>query len=308
MDIAEEAHVRRTLAGLPDFDAWAAQAARIERLPGLTNRVYLIEGPNGRASLRIPGVGSAAIIDRNKEEANARIAAEIGVAPEILHFGADGVMLTSYIDGIPLSAPTFDKTSAAITRAAETLRRLHDSGRNFSGVFDVFSVNAAYVELLQKRGHRLSEDHRLAVAEANLMRDSLAARKRPLRPCHCDPTGGNLIDTGAKVWLIDWEYSAMNDPLWDLAYLSIQADFDEQQDTTLLVGYRGRQSDHTEAALMEIFKALVELLSALWALVQHSAGNRSADFSGYAAATFSGYRERMGSERFQYGLASLRTK
>jgi thiamine kinase-like enzyme len=305
MNEAEQEHVRRKLVGLPGFHDRTARAVRIEPLRGLTNRVYLVEGPGGRFTLRIPGAGSAAIIDRRKEETNARIAAEIGVAPEVLYFDVDGVMLTPFTEGIPLSAARFKEQPSAIARAAQALRSLHDSRREFSGIFDVFSVNAAYIELLAERGYPVSKQQHLLAAKTQPIREVLIRRARPLRPCHCDPTGANLIDTGSKVWLIDWEYSAMNDPMWDLAYLSLQSGFDDEQDATLLAAYHGGQPVYAEVALMEVFKALVELLSALWALVQQSAGNRSGDFESYAAATFSRYGERVSGERFHAAVASL---
>ncbi len=94
---------RRQLAAIPGFSTASAEIARLERLPGLTNRVYKVELPDGRFALRIPGAGTAAIIDRRTEETNARAAAAAGVAPEVIHFGADGVMLTRFVDGEPLT-------------------------------------------------------------------------------------------------------------------------------------------------------------------------------------------------------------
>ena len=90
----------------------AARAARIERLPGLTNRVYRVELAGERFALRVPGEGTAAIIDRRVEEANARAAARAGVAPEVIHFGSDGVMLTRFVEGEPLTPESLKKTPA----------------------------------------------------------------------------------------------------------------------------------------------------------------------------------------------------
>ena len=60
----------------------------------------------------------------------------------------------------------------------------------------------------------------------------------------------------------------MNDPAWDLAYFSVEADFDRGSDGELLAAYFGRPPDAGETARMEVYKALCEMLSALWALVQ----------------------------------------
>jgi Ser/Thr protein kinase RdoA (MazF antagonist) len=114
---------------------------------------------------------------------------------------------------------------------------------------------------------------------AEAARLALAADPARLRPCHCDPTGANLLDTGERVWLVDWEYSGMNDPMWDLAYLSVQSDFDPALDEALLAAYLGRPPGQRDRSRMALYPALVELLSALWALVQQCVGTRLATFN-----------------------------
>ena len=94
---------RRRLAKIPGFSPDTANAARLTRLVGFTNRVYRVEVDGRSVCLRIPGDGAAAAIDRRAEEVNARLAAKAGVAPEVLYFGEDGVMLTRFIeDAVPL--------------------------------------------------------------------------------------------------------------------------------------------------------------------------------------------------------------
>ena len=106
------------------------------------------------------------------------------------------------------------------------------------------------------------------------------------RSCHCDPTGRNLLDTGERVWLVDWEYSGLNDPYWDLSYCSFQAGLPEAADARLLAAYLRRAPDSAEAARMAAMKAPIELMSALWALIQDAHGNRAADFAAYAERVF----------------------
>ena len=55
----------------------------------------------------------------------------------------------------------------------------------------------------------------------------LAAPPGALAPCHCDPLAENFLDTGARMWIVDWEYSGMNDPMWDLGDLSVEGGFDQ---------------------------------------------------------------------------------
>lgn len=50
-----------------------------------------------------------------------------------------------------------------------------------------------------------------------------------LTPCHNDLVAENFVKgLDGKIHLIDWEYSGMNDPLWDLAALFIESSFQKR--------------------------------------------------------------------------------
>jgi thiamine kinase-like enzyme len=276
------------------------------RLAGFTNRVYAVETRAGRFCLRIPGSGTAEIIDRKREAANARRAVQAGVAPEIVYLAAEGVMVTRFVSGAkPLSGRAFLDDRGAVARAASALRRLHDDAEDFTGVFEAFATVDRYAALLLERQGQEHRGLAEAIAEASEVRAALDANPPSLRPCHCDTTGANMLDTGEQVWLIDWEYSGMNDPMWDLAYLSLQADFGGDLDQALLEAYLGRPADAREAARLSVQQAACELLSAAWGLVQVSAGNPAADFATYSEATLRQAIGRMRSAPFQHALGTL---
>ena len=82
----------------------------------------------------------------------------------------------------------------------------------------------AHLRFVGPEGHTLGRE----IDEA-AMRAALARNPVPLVPCHCDPLCENFIDTGARMWVVDWEYSGMNDPMWDLGDLSVEGGFDAVQ-------------------------------------------------------------------------------
>ncbi len=131
--------------------------------------------PGGRFVLRIPGDGTAAIIDRRVEETNARAAAAAGVAPEVIYFGADGVMLTRFVDGEPLAAESLKRDSGALERAALVLRRLHDGADVFERRFEPFAIADSYVGILVRLGRRLYEEEQATLAAAGNIRNALLA-------------------------------------------------------------------------------------------------------------------------------------
>ena len=303
--LADEHLARLTLAGIPGFAPEDIEAAQISRLPGLTNAVFKVELPGRTLCLRIPGPGTSAIIDRRAEEANARAAASVGIAPEVVFFAADGVMLTRYVEGAGVLSPrAFREREAAVERAGQALRRLHEDAPAFAGEFRAFAIMDRYIALLRRRKGFPSEAAAL-LERARAVRTALTSQPAPLRPCHCDPTGGNLLDTGARVVLIDWEYSGMNDPAWDLAYLSLEGEFDDAQESRFLAAYFGREPGASERARVVVMEAACDLLSALWALIQGSSGNRSMDFSAEAERRFRRCRRLMSSQDFAARLDVL---
>jgi len=52
----------------------------------------------------------------------------------------------------------------------------------------------------------------------------------PTAPCHNDPLCENWLDDKKNFYLIDWEYSGMNDPMFDLGALAIEADLTDEQE------------------------------------------------------------------------------
>ena len=76
---------------------------------------------------------------------------------------------------------------------------------------------------------------------AQAVRIALNARPLPSAPCHCDPLCENFVDDDAAgvMHIIDFEYGGMNDPMWDLADLSVEAGLDAAAEHELLAAYFG---------------------------------------------------------------------
>jgi thiamine kinase-like enzyme len=302
----DEETARRTLAALPAFPADALATARIQRLGGLTNHVFKVETRSGDYALRLPRAIANAIIDREAERNSAEAAAKAGVTPEMLFLGDDGVMLTRFVVGArPVVPEQLRRDPALLDRVAATFCRLHRTAPPFGRDFRVFAIADFYRRVLGERGVRLSPAQQAVGALAEPIRAAFAAAPAELRPCHCDPTCTNLLDDGERIWLVDWEYAGNNDPMWDLAYLSNEAGFSEEDDTRLLGAYCARAPLPQERARMALNKPLCDLLGGLWALIQHAAGNGAADFARMAELSFARAGDRLGAAEVARHIAAL---
>ena len=143
------------------------------------------------------------------------------------------------------------------------------------------------------------------VAAAQPARQALAAHPAPLAPCHCDPLCENFFDDGARMWIVDWEYSGMNDPLWDLGDLSVEAGFTPAQDLELMRAYCDAEPSTAEIGRMVIYKAMCDLLWTLWGLIQHSEDNPAEDFWAYATGRFDRCKALMTTASFEQHVKAL---
>lgn len=281
MSPEEERDVRAALAQVPVLKDYHGPVAR---LGGLTNRVYRV----GVHVLRLAGEGTAEYINRGHEAVAAQVAAEAGVSPAVVHTDpASGVMVTVLVEhAVTLSPAGFKAIPGAVARAGQALRKLHRSGGVFPFRFELFAMIDDYLKLLSGKDVALPEGYHDVVREAEGIRAALARHPVPLVPCHCDPLCENFIDDGQRMWIVDWEYSGMNDPMWDLGDLSVEGGFDAAQDEALLAAYFGGAPTAFDHARMVIYKAMCDLLWTLWGLIQHANGNPVDDFMAYATNRF----------------------
>jgi thiamine kinase-like enzyme len=299
--------VLAVMRGIPLFRDVPADAIKLERLGGLTNRNFRIDSPLGRHVLRIPGAGTSEYISRKNEAHAARSAAKVGVNAEVLHFDeGSGLMLCRYIDGgVTMNADRF-KDLGSVKRSAMALRRVHESAEPFLNRFELFQMVDEYLDILAKKNAPLPDGYHDVKREAEGVRAALGARPLPIKPCHCDPLAENFLDTGDRVYVIDWEYAGNNDPMWDLGDVSVEASFGPDQDEALLEAYFDGKAPAAARGRMVLYKAMCDLLWTLWGIIQHVNQNPVDDFWAYAVNRFERCKRLMGSAEFGAHLQAVR--
>ena len=93
--------------------------------------------------------------------------------------------------------------------------------------FWVFHVIRDYAHTLQEEGSRYAS--RLPELVDVAVGLELAVGPIDLVFGHNDLLAGNFIDDGERVWLIDWDYAGFNSPLFDLANLASNNEFDRRR-------------------------------------------------------------------------------
>ena len=301
------------LERVPPFRNVGQEDIKLELLGGaLTNVSYKVTTGGAAYVLRLAGEGTSEYIDRAAEKHNAQVAAEAGVNAEVLFFDArEGTMVTRFVEGISMNAGDgFGRDSGAPVRAARALKQVHSLGKVFRSRFDVFAAIEGYLDLLRGWRMPLPRDYYEVGQRARAVRLVLEASPAALVPCHNDPWPGNLLDADGpdgRIYLIDWEYSGMNDPMWDLADLSVEAGFGPEQDRTMMEVYYGARLSPQLYSRLEIYKAMSDLHWSVWGFVQHAKGNPAEDFRSYGLERLVRSKARMSGADFGQHLSVVRT-
>jgi thiamine kinase-like enzyme len=282
-----------------------AGAGEPQRLAGLTNVNYRI----GDYVVRLPGAGTGEYINRADEEVAARSAAAAGVNALVEHFDAsDGLMVTRFVDGAATMSPEGFTDLGAVARAGQAFKTLHSAAAPFATDFRLFDMIDEYRTLLATKGAQLPDGYDAVLQRAEVVRAALAASPTPLAPSHCDPLCENFLDTGERMFIIDYEYAGNNDPMWDLGDLSIEGGFNDDQDATLLRAYFDGDPPPQQAGRMVAYKAMCDLLWTLWGVIQHANGNPADDFWVYAMTRFERCRATMAEPGFDRSIATIATE
>lgn len=212
--------------------------------PGLASSALALEGTGNRSVLirtdgeslvvRMDGVGIDGLVDREREHIHARLAAERGLGPDLVFCdAAKGLLVTRFVEGRRFDALERPFGQGVIERLVQTLARLRDV-QGFGDVMNPWEKIAGYLDQAgySDPGH----DDALGAVWPGLvdLRANAEFEAADLVPSHIDPVPENLLDLGDRVVMLDWEYSALSHPLWDLAYFATEAGLSRDERAILL--------------------------------------------------------------------------
>ena len=243
----------------------------IERLGGMTNHSYKITRNDGQEYLvRIPGEGTEEMIDRSDERKSTELACSLGIDSELLYFGDDGRKVMRFIEDPQPMTEELMCRSENIKQAADIFRKLHTCGVDTGVKFEVFEMADLYEKIIRDGGVAFYDDYAEVKQTVMDIKASVDANGPiPRVPCHNDSLIGNwVLDKNGKLFLIEWEYSGMNEAMWDLSCLSIEIGYDEAQDAELLLDYYQREPSLDEKKYFIAAKLYVDYLWTLWGLTR----------------------------------------
>ncbi|GAA4401032.1 phosphotransferase family protein [Ornithinibacter aureus] len=294
------------LDGIPTL---TGQGRHVTPLPGgLTNvnhRVRTDAGLDVVVRVSSPDTGLLGV-DRHAEHHNTLAAAAAGVgAPVIDYLEGRGVMVVGFLPG----RTWVDADVAANpVRLAAALRRLH-AGPAFIGRFDMFAVREQYLGVVREHGFRMPPRYLTLQPHLERVQAAFSLAPEPLVPCHNDLLAANVLDDRGDLRIIDYEYSGMNEPSFELGNAAAEAHLDPDQLAALCTAYYGDlltpEGLDARVARAELWGWVARYGWTLWGMIQDGMSSLDFDFWGWAMDKWEPAQELATSARFEQLLARV---
>lgn len=232
----------------------------ITLLPSYTNLNYRLFNRLQDWVLRVPRAATDRYIDRAAEAHNQACACDLGLAPRPLWSDASGLSLTPTLVESRCLTPDDLVDSATLQAVGDSIGKLHRSAIRFRGVVQLDQLLNRYYSLLTDSQQL---EYRPRMESARQYLPLLQQRDAAYVASHNDLVLANLLLQHDRLWLIDWEFSAMASPYWDLATVCNAAGFDERQCRQLMNVYCAGGEVMEESLLFD-YRNLLQLLSDCW--------------------------------------------
>ena len=252
----------------------------VEQLGGMTNQNYLVKTTNKQYIVKFFGKGTEKLINRQDEKYNLELLKDLDLDVKNYLFDIEaGIKVNEYIE----SAITLDSTTikTKFDKIAPILQTIHASGKELRGEFAPFEEIKKYESLIEEK---------IPYANYEAVREEVFSLEKRLadlgvdrKSCHIDLVPENFIESPqGRLYLIDWEYSSMNDPMWDLAALFLESEFTRKEEEAFLSHYESEQTPVSREKIA-IYKILQDAIWSLWTVYKEEQG---ADFGDYGVSRY----------------------
>ena len=252
----------------------------VGQLGGMTNQNYLVKTSSNQYIVKFFGKGTDKLIDRQNEKFNLELLKDLKLDVENYLFDIEaGIKVNQYIE----NAETLDSATikTKFKKIAPILQTIHASGKELKGEFAPFEEIKKYESLIQ--GEIYYPNYEAVRKSVFSLKEELEKIGVDKKSCHIDLVPENFIEgPDGHLYLIDWEYSSMNDPMWDLAALFLESEFTPEEEADFLAYYEGDKTPVSREKI-RIYKILQDIIWSLWTIYKEENG---ADFGDYGITRY----------------------
>jgi thiamine kinase-like enzyme len=159
-------------------------------------------------------------------------------------------IILEYIDGRTLDTPDLARPDY-IPRIGRALRDLHANASRMRNTTVIWKFLDDYLALIGKHSLACPPGILDWLPTVRRIEAALAVNALPLVPSNNDLLAKNIMDDG-RIRIIDYDFSGMNDPMFDVGDLAMEGDYDPEQIRVACTAYFG-EHDPVQYARASLF-------------------------------------------------------
>ena len=252
---------------------------------GKTNHNVLVQDRGERFVVRFGADIPIHGILRWNELAITRAAHQAGIGPAV-RYAEPGALVLDYVPAQPIT-PADRQGAANVPALAQMVRRVHH---------DVFAAMQGTVlafwvfHILRDYARHLGARPELTNLMAQAAKLDQAVGPTDIVLGHNDLLPGNILLGSGRLWLIDWEYAGLGNPLFDLGGIASNNGFTQAEEFTLLECYFDRPLTDDLWRRYAAMKCASLLRETLWSMVSETQSTVDFDYAAYTAENLAAYR------------------
>ncbi|NLY36961.1 MAG: phosphotransferase [Tissierellia bacterium] len=229
-------------------------------MKGMTNNLMRFSIGDEPYLLRIPGVGSNELTNRQQEADVYEALKGKNLTDEVVYIcGEDGYKIAKYWEN---SRPCDVENREEVGLCMEHLRKLHEMKLQVLHSFLPMEKLHIYENLLSEPPS--FTDYEITRGKIHELARYLDMLPKEEVLCHIDPVSDNFLFFENEPYLIDWEYAGMSDPPIDIAMFSIYADYSKERIDELMEMYYGHEPSQLNRFKVYAYVAIAGLLWSVW--------------------------------------------
>jgi thiamine kinase-like enzyme len=282
--------VAETQARIAALPCWTGPITMTPLDGGITNVNYRVDDAKGSYVARFGDDIPEHQVMRFNELASARAAHAAGVSPALI-YAAPEITVIEFIESRTLT-PKDVRAPDMLPRVLELLKTFHrDAPKHLRGpalIFWVFHVIRDYSATLDIQGYndialvndlvRISDELEIAAGPFDMVLG------------HNDLLAANLLDDGARLWLIDFDYAGFNSPLFDLGGLASNNGLSETQEHEILESYFEAPVHDELLQRYSAMKCASLLRETMWSMVSQQTSQLDFDYETYTQENLARFR------------------
>lgn len=236
---------------------------------GMTNTSNVITLDGHKYVIRMPGVGTSEMINREQEMEVYKLISPLKISDEVLYINKDGMKITRFIeDAKNCDAKSWFEVSLCMDFLRDNLHKKH---LKCNHRFDLKERILHYRHLAGEESEY--SDYEATERKVFKLLEWVDSLEKQECLTHIDANPDNFILTNVThVTLLDWEYAAMQDPHVDIAMFAIYAGYTKEEIDTLINIYFEGDCSLTTRMKIYAYVAICGLLWSNWCEYKHQKG------------------------------------